>query len=44
VKLRELAARLGCRLEGDGELEIVRVTGLKDAGPGDLTRLCRHRG
>ena len=25
VKLRDLAARLGCRLEGDGDLEIVRV-------------------
>jgi UDP-3-O-[3-hydroxymyristoyl] glucosamine N-acyltransferase len=37
VKLRDLAARLGCRLEGDGDLEIARVTGIHDAGPGDLT-------
>jgi len=37
VKLRDLAARLGCRLEGDGDLEVVRVTGIHDAGPGDLT-------
>ena len=37
VTLRDLAARLGCRLEGDGDLEIVRVAGIHDAGPGDLT-------
>jgi UDP-3-O-[3-hydroxymyristoyl] glucosamine N-acyltransferase len=37
VKLSELADRLGCRLEGDGALDIVRVAGLDQAGPGDLT-------
>src|SRR5262245_56773199 len=37
MKLRELAERLACRLEGDGEVEIVRVSGIEDAGPGDLT-------
>jgi UDP-3-O-[3-hydroxymyristoyl] glucosamine N-acyltransferase len=37
LKLTELAERLGCRLEGDGELEVHRVMGLEDAGPGDLT-------
>jgi len=37
VKLRDLAARLGCRLEGDGDIEIGRVAGIHDAGPGDLT-------
>jgi UDP-3-O-[3-hydroxymyristoyl] glucosamine N-acyltransferase len=37
LKLREIAGRLDCRLEGDGEIEIRRVTGLEDAGPGDLT-------
>src|ERR1051325_1252906 len=37
MKLRELAERLSCRLEGDGEIEIVRVAGIDDAGPGDLT-------
>ena len=37
MKLRDLAARLGCRLDGDGDLEVVRVTGIHDAGPGDLT-------
>ena len=37
MKLRELAERLACRLEGDGEIEIVRVAGIENAGPGDLT-------
>lgn len=37
MKLRELAERLACRLEGDGEIEIARVAGIEDAGPGDLT-------
>lgn len=37
MKLRDIAERLGCRLEGDGEIEIRRVTSLDQAGPGDLT-------
>ena len=37
MKLRELAERLSCRLEGDGSLEIERVAGLEHAGPGDVT-------
>jgi UDP-3-O-[3-hydroxymyristoyl] glucosamine N-acyltransferase len=37
MKLRELAERLACRLEGDGEIDIVRVAGIQDAGAGDLT-------
>ncbi len=37
MTLTELAERLGCRLEGDGQLEVRRVTSLDDAGPGDLT-------
>ena len=37
MKLRELAERLGCRLEGDGEIEIERVAGVGDAQRGDLT-------
>lgn len=37
MKLHDIAARLGCRLDGDGDLDIRRVTGLEDAGPGDLT-------
>jgi UDP-3-O-[3-hydroxymyristoyl] glucosamine N-acyltransferase len=37
VKLRDLATRLDCRLEGDGDVDIVRVAGIAEAGPGDLT-------
>jgi UDP-3-O-[3-hydroxymyristoyl] glucosamine N-acyltransferase len=37
VTLRELAERLGCDLEGDGDIEIRRVAGIQDAGPGDVT-------
>jgi UDP-3-O-[3-hydroxymyristoyl] glucosamine N-acyltransferase len=37
LKLREIARRLDCRLEGDGEIEIRRVAGIEEAGPGDLT-------
>jgi UDP-3-O-[3-hydroxymyristoyl] glucosamine N-acyltransferase len=37
VKLRDLATRLDCRLDGDGDVDIVRVAGIAEAGPGDLT-------
>ena len=43
MKLGELAERLRCRLEGDGDLEIVRVTGIEHAGPGDLTFVANSR-
>jgi UDP-3-O-[3-hydroxymyristoyl] glucosamine N-acyltransferase len=35
--LRELAARLGCAVRGDGAIEVTRVAGIEEAGPGDLT-------
>ena len=37
MKLQDIAARLDCRLEGDGTIEIRGVAGIEDAGPGDLT-------
>jgi UDP-3-O-[3-hydroxymyristoyl] glucosamine N-acyltransferase len=37
MKLKELAERLDCRLEGDGNVEIMRVSGIQHARPGDLT-------
>ena len=43
MKLGELAARLGCELRGDGELEIRGVAGLDEAGPGDLSFLANPR-
>src|SRR5258708_429045 len=37
MKLRDIAAHLECRLEGDGEIEIHRVAGIERAQVGDLT-------
>ena len=37
MKLHELARLLECACEGDGEIEILRVAGIQDAGPGDVT-------
>ena len=39
MTLAELAARLRCRLEGDGAIEIARVARIDEAGPGDVTFL-----
>jgi UDP-3-O-[3-hydroxymyristoyl] glucosamine N-acyltransferase len=43
VTLDELARRLACQLEGDGTLEVTRVAGLEDAGPGDVTFLANAK-
>jgi UDP-3-O-[3-hydroxymyristoyl] glucosamine N-acyltransferase len=43
VKLRELAERLQCRLEGDGDLEISRVAGIEQAQPGDITFVAHEK-
>lgn len=43
LKLREVAARLECRLEGDGEIEIRRVAGIDTAQAGDLTFFANPR-
>lgn len=43
MKLRELAERLECRLDGDGEVVVERVAGIERAGPGDLTFLSNPR-
>jgi UDP-3-O-[3-hydroxymyristoyl] glucosamine N-acyltransferase len=37
LKLKDIAQRLDCRLEGDGDLEIQAVARIEDAGPSDLT-------
>ena len=37
MKLREIAERLQCRLDGDGDVDVVRVASLETAGRGDLT-------
>ena len=43
MKLSELATRLDCRLEGDGELDVTRVAGIQDAQPGDITFLANPK-
>jgi UDP-3-O-[3-hydroxymyristoyl] glucosamine N-acyltransferase len=43
VNLAELASQLGCELRGPGEVEIGRVSGLEEAGPGDLSFVANQR-
>jgi UDP-3-O-[3-hydroxymyristoyl] glucosamine N-acyltransferase len=43
VKLSDLAAALDCSLDGDGDIDIVRVAGIEDAGPGDITFVANPR-
>jgi UDP-3-O-[3-hydroxymyristoyl] glucosamine N-acyltransferase len=43
LKLREIAERLQCRLDGSGEIEIARVASLEHAGPGDLSFVANTR-
>lgn len=43
MKLKDLATRLECRLEGNGDLDIARVSGIEHAGPGDLTFVANTR-
>jgi UDP-3-O-[3-hydroxymyristoyl] glucosamine N-acyltransferase len=43
VILAELASQLGCELRGPGDLQIERVSGLEQAGPGDLSFVANQR-
>jgi UDP-3-O-[3-hydroxymyristoyl] glucosamine N-acyltransferase len=43
MKLRQIADALGCRLEGDGDLEITGIAGVEHAGPGQLTFLANPK-
>jgi UDP-3-O-[3-hydroxymyristoyl] glucosamine N-acyltransferase len=43
LKLRDIADRLQCSLEGDGDVDIVRVAAVHKAGPGDLTFIASAR-
>ena len=43
MKLGQIAAELGCRLEGDPNLEITGVAGLEEARPTELTFLSNPR-
>ena len=43
MKLAEIAARLECQLEGEGEVEITGVTGMDEATPSQLTFLANPK-
>lgn len=43
MKLRDLAERLECRLDGDGDLDVTRVAGIQEAQPGDVTFLANPK-
>jgi UDP-3-O-[3-hydroxymyristoyl] glucosamine N-acyltransferase len=43
LKLSEIAQQLGCRLEGDGSVDIQRVAGIEQAGAGDLTFVANRK-
>jgi UDP-3-O-[3-hydroxymyristoyl] glucosamine N-acyltransferase len=43
MKLAELAERLDCRVEGNGDVEIVRVASIRNAEAGDLTFLANPK-
>jgi UDP-3-O-[3-hydroxymyristoyl] glucosamine N-acyltransferase len=43
MKLREVAARLKCEIDGDGNVEITGVAGIEDAQPRQLTFLSNRR-
>jgi UDP-3-O-[3-hydroxymyristoyl] glucosamine N-acyltransferase len=43
IRLGDLAARLGCTLHGDPEIEITGVAGVEEAGPSDLTFLANPK-
>jgi UDP-3-O-[3-hydroxymyristoyl] glucosamine N-acyltransferase len=43
MKLSEIADRLSCRLEGNGEIEITGVAGIREAQPGQLTFLANRK-
>ena len=43
MKLRDLATRLGCVLDGDGEIEITGLAGMEQASAGQLTFLANPK-
>jgi UDP-3-O-[3-hydroxymyristoyl] glucosamine N-acyltransferase len=43
MKLGDLAAQLGCEVDGDETVDIARVATIEEAGPGDLTFLANTK-
>jgi UDP-3-O-[3-hydroxymyristoyl] glucosamine N-acyltransferase len=43
MKLSKIAEILGCRMVGSSDVEITRVAGIEDAGPGDITFVANRK-
>src|SRR5277367_2384945 len=43
IRLGDLAAKLGCTLQGDPDIEITGVAGVERAGPNELTFLANPK-
>src|SRR6266545_389118 len=43
MKLRDVAAALGCELDGDGDIEIIGVAGMEHASAGEITFLANPK-
>src|SRR5882724_1674705 len=43
MKLSEVAQKLNCRLEGDGDIAIIGVCGIEEAKPGQISFLANRR-
>jgi len=43
LKLSEIARRIDCRMAGTDDVEIYRVAGIDEAGPGDLTFVANRK-
>src|SRR5437870_13820908 len=43
MKLLDLAAKTGARIEGETDIDIIRAVGLDQAGPGQVTFLSNPR-
>src|SRR5208282_832148 len=43
MKLGEIAEKLGCTVDGDANIEIIRVAGIEEAKAGELTFLANRK-
>ena len=43
MKLSEIARRIDCRMDSTRDVEIVRIAGIEEAGPGDLTFISNRK-
>jgi len=43
MRLSDIAQKLSCELRAEGDIEISRVAGIEDAGPGDLTFISNRK-